>query len=71
MYDSVDFLATKRSAGNTTIKSVFFFTHPVVAYRVKIHKMFGDEIIAFKIDFLGTVKISQQDPFKGGTIQKS
>ena len=71
MYDSDDYLAAKRSDGNTTIKRVFFFTHPVVAYRVKIHKMFGDDIIAVKVDFLGTVDISQKDPFKDGTIEKS
>ena len=71
MYDSDDFLAAKRSAGNTTIKRVFFFTHPVVAYRVKMHKMFGDDIIAFKVDFLGSDDISQKNPFKDGTIEKS
>ena len=71
MYDSDDYLNSKRSAGNSTIKRVFFFTHPVVAYRVKIHQMFGDDIIAFKVDFLGTDVISQKNPFKDGTIEKS
>ena len=71
MYDSDDYLNSKRSAGNSTIKRVFFFTHPVVAYRVKIHQMFGDDIIAFKVDFLGTDDISQKNPFKDGTIEKS
>ena len=71
MYESDDYLAAQRSAGNKTIKRVFFFTHPVVAYRVKIDKMFGDEIIAVKVDFLGTEVISQKDPFKDGIIEKS
>ena len=71
MYDSDDYLAAKRSDGNTTFKRVFFFTHPVVAYRLKIHKMFGEEIIAVKVDFIGTTDVSHKDPFKDGTIKRS
>ena len=71
MYESDEYIATKRSDGNTTLKRMFFFTHPVVAYKVKIHKMFGDDIIAIKVDFIGTDVISQKDPFKDGTVNKS
>ena len=71
MYETDDYVADKRSQGHTTLKRVFFFTYPVVAYKVKIHKMFGDEVIAFKVDFLGTDEISQKNPFKDGTLDTS
>ena len=72
MYESDDYIASKRSDGTTTtIKRVFFFTYPVVAYKVKIHKMFGDEVIAIKVDFLGQDFINDKDPFKDGKVVKS
>ena len=71
MYESDDYIANKRSDGSTVIKRVFFFTYPVVAYKVKIHRMFGDEILAMKVDFLGQDFINDKDPFKDGKVTKS
>ena len=51
MYEDADYVASKRAGGSTTLKRVFFFTYPVVAYKVKIHKMFGDDVIAETTDF--------------------
>ena len=71
MYEDADYVASKKAGGSTTLKRVFFFTYPVVAYKVKIHQMFGDDVIALRVEFLGTDVISQEGPFQGGTVDKS
>ena len=71
MYEDADYVANKKAGGSTTLKRVFFFTYPVVAYKVKIHQMFGDDVIALRVEFLGTDVISQEGPFQGGTVDKS
>ena len=58
----------------TEISRIYFFSKPVVVFKIKLYDIIGDDNLDLKVDFLGldrSTKQSIQHPFKGGSVFKS